>query len=378
MEQYGNKGTFNVEGVLQQNIVNSDYYKELYQRVSTWNEIVDEIYNEVTHAEPWMGGNARGPSTFYCLVYKLFTIKCTEKQIVDLIEHPDSPFIRAAGFMYLRYVGDPKDLFSWYEAYLTDEEEISPAQQGKTVTIGTYIRDLLLDQSYFDTLFPRIPEVAKRQAIKRLGEMGLPTTAVGGGGTGLGGRADPGQSRRPPSVKAALSVNLGQRAPHRADNREQGRGIDPTLNAQRSRKERSPKKSPPPPRANSPPARKSSPPPRSYDRRVDDRRGDDRRGDDRRDKRDRSRERDDRRGNDRREFDRRDRGNDRRDRDRDYDRRDRDRDYERKSRGRDRSRDRSRSRGRDRSRSRGREANDVFRDSASARSDYDSVKKRYG
>eukprot|EP00854_Cymbomonas_tetramitiformis_P016186 gene16186-19208_t len=177
MEQYGNKGTFNVEGVLQQNIVNSDYYKELYQRVSTWNEIVDEIYNEVTHAEPWMGGNARGPSTFYCLVYKLFTIKCTEKQIVDLIEHPDSPFIRAAGFMYLRYVGDPKDLFSWYEAYLTDEEEISPAQQGKTVTIGTYIRDLLLDQSYFDTLFPRIPEVAKRQAIKRLGH-GNEMTAV--------------------------------------------------------------------------------------------------------------------------------------------------------------------------------------------------------
>eukprot|EP00959_Pyramimonas_sp_CCMP1952_P192760 4030607-Pyramimonas_sp.AAC.1 len=61
--------------------------------------------------------------------------------------------------------------------------------------------------------------------------MGLPTKAVGGGGTGLGpNRNNDSGIRRPPSVKAALSVNLGQRAPHRADAREEGRGIDPTLN----------------------------------------------------------------------------------------------------------------------------------------------------
>lgn len=26
------------------------------------------------------------------------------------------------GFLYLRYVGDPKDLLSWFEPYFADEE----------------------------------------------------------------------------------------------------------------------------------------------------------------------------------------------------------------------------------------------------------------
>lgn len=42
-----------------------------------------------------MSGNARGPSTAFCLLYKFFTMKLTEKQIRDTLDHPDSPFIRA-------------------------------------------------------------------------------------------------------------------------------------------------------------------------------------------------------------------------------------------------------------------------------------------
>ena len=42
-----------------------------------------------------MAGNARGPSTAFCLLFKFFTMKLTEKQIVDLLDHADSPYIRA-------------------------------------------------------------------------------------------------------------------------------------------------------------------------------------------------------------------------------------------------------------------------------------------
>lgn len=44
-------------------------------------------------------------STAYCLLFKLFTLKLTRKQLKGLLEHPDSPYIRALGFMYIRYVG---------------------------------------------------------------------------------------------------------------------------------------------------------------------------------------------------------------------------------------------------------------------------------
>ena len=72
-----------------------------------------------------MCGGVRGVSaggivsSCYCLMYKLFTLKLTKKQVPDrspvfpstifppvqvvaLINHVDSPYIRGVGFMYLR------------------------------------------------------------------------------------------------------------------------------------------------------------------------------------------------------------------------------------------------------------------------------------
>lgn len=42
-------------------------------------------------------------STAFCLLYKLFTLKLTRKQVMGLITHTDSPYIRALGFMYIRF-----------------------------------------------------------------------------------------------------------------------------------------------------------------------------------------------------------------------------------------------------------------------------------
>jgi pre-mRNA-splicing factor 38B len=41
-------------------------------------------------------------STAYCLLFKLFTLKLTRKQLNSLLTHPDSPYIRGLGFMYIR------------------------------------------------------------------------------------------------------------------------------------------------------------------------------------------------------------------------------------------------------------------------------------
>mmetsp|Transcript_25587 Transcript_25587/g.35323 ORF Transcript_25587/g.35323 Transcript_25587/m.35323 type:complete len:337 (-) Transcript_25587:294-1304(-) len=234
MEQFGNLSNYNLEGVLYQNITQSEYVKTLLQ-MSTWHEIVDEIYNEVTHCEPWMSGNARGPSSAFCIMFRFCQMKITRTNVQDLLDHGDSPFIRAIGFLYLRYVGDPKELWEWVEEYVEDEEEFQPSPGGRMHTIGAFVRDLLLEQYYFDTIMPRIPEVARRNILRELENRGLPTKSSGA--TGASGRSAEatGASRRPPSVKAALSVNLGQRAPHRADVREVGRGIDPTLNGTSTR-----------------------------------------------------------------------------------------------------------------------------------------------
>lgn len=91
---HGNASSFNIENVLLRNIVNSEYYRSI-QNLDDWNSIVDEIYYHVSDAEPWMSGNARGASTAFCLLYRLFSIQMTNRNVKNLLEHTDSPYIRA-------------------------------------------------------------------------------------------------------------------------------------------------------------------------------------------------------------------------------------------------------------------------------------------
>lgn len=170
-------------------------------------------------------------------------------------------------------------------------------------------------QYYFDTLFPRIPVPVMRSVVSNLEKLKLPTKHCGT--TGESTRGSDEIARRPPSVKAALSVSFGQRAPHRASTRD------------------------------SSPVRRTMPPP-SYDRdNVDDSRRSPS------NRRSQSRELSDREYLDRE-----------RSRDRD---RDRDRDQER-DRYRDRDRDRDGDRGRDRDRER---RYDHDRRSRESRRDYE-------
>jgi pre-mRNA-splicing factor 38B len=70
MAQHGNLTTYNVENVLRSNIINSEYFRDTCAKLSTWTEVVDEIFYSVDHVEPWMSGNARGASTAFCLLYR--------------------------------------------------------------------------------------------------------------------------------------------------------------------------------------------------------------------------------------------------------------------------------------------------------------------
>ena len=222
-----NGKSYNMERVLRSNVLNSTYFTQLC-KVEDFMDLVDEIYNEVDHVEPWMSGNARGPSTAFCLLYRLFTMELDDRNINHLINHRDSPYIRALGFLYVRYVRDPKEFGRWFDPFFKDDEEFAPMPGGKNVTIGAFVRDLVLDQYYFETIFPRCPEVTRRRLVERVVKLGYDDKPLGCGGCGGSRRAEAPSGKRPPSVKAALSVNLGQRAPHVAGVTERGRGLDPS------------------------------------------------------------------------------------------------------------------------------------------------------
>ncbi|XP_054918001.1 pre-mRNA-splicing factor 38B-like isoform X6 [Dermacentor andersoni] len=142
---WGNDKTMNLNNLILTNILSSPYFKVNLYKLKTYHEVVDEIYYNVQHLEPWEKGSrktsgqtgmcggrssvhVRGVgaggivSTAFCILYKLFTLKLTRKQLVGLLNHCDSPYIRALGFMYIRFTQPPADLIDWYEPYLDDDE----------------------------------------------------------------------------------------------------------------------------------------------------------------------------------------------------------------------------------------------------------------
>ncbi|XP_055529878.1 pre-mRNA-splicing factor 38B [Wyeomyia smithii] len=184
---WGNESTMNLNPLILANIQGSSYFKVSLFKLKTYHEVVDEIYYQVKHLEPWergsrktsgqtgMCGGVRGVgaggivSTAFCLLYKLYTLRLTRKQVNGLLSHGDSPYIRALGFMYLRFTQPPGDLYDWYESYLLDEEEIDvKAGGGQTMTIGNMIRQWLTKLDWFSTLFPRIPVPIQKQIESKL------------------------------------------------------------------------------------------------------------------------------------------------------------------------------------------------------------------
>ena len=93
-------------------------------------------------------------------------MRCTTKQMEQMLNHVDSPYIRCIGFLYLRYVCDPKEIWNWFMPYLYDIEEVQITERpnfkrqksgGKKSTVGDFVRLLLNDLEYYGTRLPRLP-----------------------------------------------------------------------------------------------------------------------------------------------------------------------------------------------------------------------------
>lgn len=121
---------------------------------------------------PTLSGSAKTPSTAFCLLVRLFTLRCTEKQMQLMLDHVDSPYIRCIGLLYLRYATDPSIIFSYMEPYLYDDEpvQISSNPARPEGTVGQFVRQLLQSMDYYGTLLPRLPVQIEREIKAKLVE----------------------------------------------------------------------------------------------------------------------------------------------------------------------------------------------------------------
>lgn len=90
-----------------------------------------------------------------------------------MLQHPDSPYIRCIGFLYLRYVADPTTLYTkWFQPFVYDAEpvriEASKSTKSTLSNVGDYVRFLLTSMSYYSTLLPRLPVSIQRDVQVKL------------------------------------------------------------------------------------------------------------------------------------------------------------------------------------------------------------------
>lgn len=117
---WGDKSNFNINNLLKENIHLSQYYKDLF-RLQTFEEMLEEVDEKVEHAEPWAHAASAIPSSMFCCLLRMLTMRLSLSQIRILMEWRSNSYVRVIGFLYLRYVGDPSILWNNFRHYLRDQ-----------------------------------------------------------------------------------------------------------------------------------------------------------------------------------------------------------------------------------------------------------------
>ncbi|KAF9298029.1 PRP38 pre-mRNA processing factor 38 domain-containing protein B [Linnemannia elongata] len=160
---HGNERTMNLNSVIFQNIIDSPYLKTIAEL-----ETFHEVQTEAQRNEPFLKGTT--PSTAWVLMYKFWTLRLTVRQIESLIDNAHSVYLRGLGFLYLRFVCKPDQLWDWMGDYLEDDQEITLQAGPKPVysTIGKMCYMLLHDQKFQGQMLPRIPVLVMRDLEQKL------------------------------------------------------------------------------------------------------------------------------------------------------------------------------------------------------------------
>lgn len=99
-------------------------------------------------------------------------LKLTEIQVKFMTNNPENVYIRCAGFLYIRYLCEPKELYNRLSPYLYEVDLVQPTVDSKNlITIGEYVENLLKDYDYYRTRLPRIPTPIEREIKAKLLEV---------------------------------------------------------------------------------------------------------------------------------------------------------------------------------------------------------------
>lgn len=184
-----NNTTFNMSSMLKDQVLSSLYFKSLLgfapptrvtanQTLQTrpplsFQELLDILYQKVEAVEPYTQHSATDPSTFLCILYRFFTTGLTENQLLTLLKHPDSPYIRIAGYLFVRFVLHADWLLKYSEPLLYDDELFQPHKDSTRpqLTVGDFVEETLQSGKLFEITMPRYGGAKQSQLVKFLAKV---------------------------------------------------------------------------------------------------------------------------------------------------------------------------------------------------------------
>jgi pre-mRNA-splicing factor 38B len=161
---WGTDDSFHLHPMLLRNLIQSAYFQKCCENLQNWNAVIDEIYYQVKSLQPFQVSTT--PSTAFCLLLRLMTMRMTSHQLDLTLNHADSPYIRGIGFLYVRYCVKPEQVLSLIQPFFHDEQELIVATGGKNGTtqqaMGEFVRTLFSSRDYYGTTLPRYPLLVER------------------------------------------------------------------------------------------------------------------------------------------------------------------------------------------------------------------------
>ncbi|PIC37545.1 hypothetical protein B9Z55_016135 [Caenorhabditis nigoni] len=186
---WGDHVTMNLSALVLENVTKKSYYKNVLLDMESFPKLLEQIISHVKHLEPWDnykrslqgmtetcgGGRVMAVgvvvSSAYCLLYRLFNLRITRKQLFSMLKNRQSVYVRAMGLMYIRYTQPPGDLWYWMEPFLDDDSEIDPRSGGgDVISFGQMVKLMINKLDWYGTLFPRIPDRVQEDIVKKLAE----------------------------------------------------------------------------------------------------------------------------------------------------------------------------------------------------------------
>ena len=94
----------------------------------------------------------------------------------EQVQARNNPYVRAVGFLYVRFLAPPEQLWDRLQVFLFEDTKSSEflfsSDRLSPISIGAYVQRLLEDKSYFNTVLPRVPVLIQREITRRLQTVG--------------------------------------------------------------------------------------------------------------------------------------------------------------------------------------------------------------